>query len=289
MTIALAVLLIAIALLAALLAARISRLSRRLSAAQAENAGLHAELRRVEAEALRLQTVRRDFVANISHELRTPLASIKLLVETLEGGALHDGTVAAEFTHKIGQETNHLIAMTQELLDLARLEAAPAMRPDDLDVTDLVAEVVERMRPLAADNRVTLRALLPSDLPRAWADRAQVGRVFVNLLNNAITFTPPGGVVTISGGAEPGRVACSVSDTGPGIPPGEEARIFERFYKADTARQRGGSGLGLSIARHIVEAQGGRIWASNQETGGACVTFTLPVMTQYIADASQSA
>lgn len=238
---------------------------------------LGGELRRVEGEALRLETVRRDFVANISHELRTPLASIKLLVETLEAGALDDYEVALEFTGRIGEETDHLIGMVEELLDLARLEAAPAIHPCALDPGDVVSRVVERMRQIARTKGVALRVELAPDLPAMWADDEQVGRVFVNLLNNAITFTPEGGAVVVRAVAEGVDILFSVADTGPGIPSGEEDRIFERFYKVDTARRRGGTGLGLSIARHIVQAQGGRIWARNRKDHGALFAFTIPL------------
>jgi two-component system phosphate regulon sensor histidine kinase PhoR len=252
--------------------------SLRVERARAEQ--LRSALRHVEAAAMRLERVRSDFVANISHELRTPLASIKLLVETLETGALNDPTSARTFTYKIGVETNHLIAMAEELLSLARLEALPAMQPSALDPATLVGQAIERMRELACQKEVGLCAALPPCLPRVWANEAQVGRVFVNLLTNALTFTPEGGCVGISAHVERDAVAFSVADTGPGIPSGEEQRIFERFYKADPARQRGGTGLGLSIARHIVQAHGGQIWAQNREEGGACFTFTLPVATK---------
>jgi len=248
-----------------------------LRAAQARNDNLDTELNRVEGEALRMGTVRRDFVANISHELRTPLASIKLLVETLDAGALDDYEVAIEFTRRIGEETDHLIAMVEELLDLARLEAAPAMRPCALDPEDVVTRVVERMRELARAKDVALRVELAPNLPLMWADDVQVSRVLVNLFNNAITFTPEGGAVVVRAYAEGERILFSVADTGPGIPAGEEDRIFERFYKVDTARRRGGTGLGLSIARHIVQAQGGRIWARNREERGALFSFTIPL------------
>jgi two-component system phosphate regulon sensor histidine kinase PhoR len=248
-----------------------------LRAAHERGGYLGGELRRVEGEALRLETVRRDFVANISHELRTPLASIKLLVETLEAGALDDYEVALEFTGRIGEETDHLIGMVEELLDLARLEAAPAIHPCALDPGDVVSRVVERMRQIARTKGVALRVELAPDLPAMWADDEQVGRVFVNLLNNAITFTPEGGAVVVRAVAEGVDILFSVADTGPGIPSGEEDRIFERFYKVDTARRRGGTGLGLSIARHIVQAQGGRIWARNREDHGALFAFTIPL------------
>jgi two-component system phosphate regulon sensor histidine kinase PhoR len=167
--------------------------------------------------------------------------------------------------------------MTQELLDLARIEAAPSTHPTVFDPGLAVCEVVERMRTLANGKRLQLTAEPVPTVPEVRADRDQVCRVLVNLLNNAIKFTPEGGQVCVSSYLEPDAVAISVSDTGPGIPAGEESRIFERFYKVDTARQRGGTGLGLSIARHIVEAQGGEIWVRNRPEGGACFTFTLPV------------
>ena len=253
------------------------RLYRHLREEQRRGAELREQLERVEAEALRLQTARRDFVANISHELRTPLASIKLLVETLEGGALHDDAVAAEFIHRIGQETDHLISMAEELLELARLESAPSLQPARRDPAELAREAVERMGALALERGVTLLTDLAPELPDVWADPVQISRVFVNLLNNALAFTPKGGTVTISARMDGALVAFGVRDTGPGIPAGEEQRIFERFYKLDPARGRGGTGLGLSIARHIVKAQGGQIWACNHEDGGACFSFTLPL------------
>jgi two-component system phosphate regulon sensor histidine kinase PhoR len=254
------------------------RLFRCLHTERARAHDLHAQLQRARAEAARLETARRDFVANVSHELRTPLASIKLLVDTLESGALADPDVALTFTRRIGDETEHLIDMAEDLLALARLEAAPTTHPRVLDPAALATRAVERMRELAHHKELALRTDLPRSLPPVWADEEQVGRVFMNLLTNAIDLTPQGGSVIVSARTEPatGAVAFSVSDTGPGIPRGQEARVFERFYKVDAARQRGGTGLGLSIARHTVEAQGGRIWAQNREDGGACFTFTLP-------------
>ena len=274
MTTLLLVVSIALASACAALAATIWRLHHGLRVERARTEQLRSALRHVEAAATRLERVRSDFVANISHELRTPLASIKLLVETLEAGALDDAASARTLTCKIGAETNHLIAMAEELLSLARLEALPAMQRGALDPATLVSQAIERMRELARQKEVGLRADLPPCLPHVWADEAQVGRVFVNLLTNALTFTPKGGPVVVSAHVELNAVAFSVSDTGPGIPSGEENRIFERFYKADPARHRGGAGLGLSIARHIVKAHGGHIWAQNCAEGSACVTHS---------------
>ncbi len=260
------------------LALVVRHLRMRLRTVRKDDERLVAHLQRVEGETRRLETVRRDFVANISHELRTPLASIKLLVETLESGALDDHDVALNFTHRIGEETDHLISMAEELLDLARLEAAPTMHPKALDAATVVLQAVERMRALARNKDVALRAELPAALPWVWADDENTSRVFVNLLNNALAFTPAGGSVVVGAQAERDAVVFSILDTGPGIPKGEEHRIFERFYKADPSRQRGGVGLGLSITRHIIAAQGGRIWARNRPDTGACFSFTLPTI-----------
>src|SRR5579884_1236350 len=149
-----------VAAITAALALLSGGLYRRLREEQARAAEMQRQLEQVEAEAQRLQTVRRDFVANISHELRTPLASIKLLVETLEGGALGDEAVAAEFTRRIGQETDHLIGMAEELLELARLESAPAMQPARRDPAALVREAAERMETLAEERGVSIRTEL---------------------------------------------------------------------------------------------------------------------------------
>jgi two-component system phosphate regulon sensor histidine kinase PhoR len=226
----------------------------------------------------RLETVRRDFVSNLSHELRTPLASLKALVETLQNGALEDPKAAMRFLNSVETEVDALTQMVQELLDLSRIESGqvpPHLVP--ANVNDLLLQPAERLRPQAERAGLTLSLNLPPDLPRVLADVERMQQVVINLLHNAIKFTPPGGQVTVSAVVAGDEVVMSVRDTGVGIAAENLDRIFERFYKADRARSGGGTGLGLAIAKHIVQAHGGRIWAESVEGKGSAFYFSLSV------------
>jgi two-component system phosphate regulon sensor histidine kinase PhoR len=227
----------------------------------------------------RSEAVRRDFVGNVSHELRTPLASLKALVETLEEGALEDPPAAREFLAQMHVEVDSLTQMVQELLDLSKIESGQAtLRPEAVPAAGLAAEAESRLRMQAERAGVALFVDAPPDLPRVRADPARVGQVLINLLHNAIKFTPPGGEVVLRAAPGAGHVTFTVADTGAGIAPLDLPRIFERFYKADRSRASGGSGLGLAIAKHIVQAHGGRLWAESPGEGaGATFAFTLPV------------
>lgn len=226
-----------------------------------------------------LRTVRRDFVANVSHELRTPLASIRLLVDTLESGALTDADVAGGFVHRIGVETDHLIQMVTELLDLARIESGQLpWKREAVAMADLIGQVVDRLSVVAEDKGIAVTTDLQPNLPPALANAEQVGQVLMNLLFNAVKFTPSGGTIEVRARAEDGSLSVAVADSGAGIAQDDLVRVFERFYKSDKSRARanGGTGLGLPIARHIVEAHGGTIWADSEEGKGSTFTFTLP-------------
>jgi two-component system phosphate regulon sensor histidine kinase PhoR len=234
-------------------------------------------------ELRHLRTVRRDFVANVSHELRTPLASIRLLVDTLEAGALDDAEVAAGFVHRIGVEADQLIQMVNELLELARIESGQVpFRREPVRVADIVDEAVSRLSVVAEDRGIHVATDLADPLPDVLADRDQAVQVLLNLMFNALKFTPEGGHVCIQASHRDGNVAIAVADTGVGIHPDDLTRIFERFYKSDKSRvrSRGGTGLGLPIARHIVESHGGNIWAESKEGQGSTFTFTLPTVSE---------
>ena len=231
-------------------------------------------------ELKRLERVRRDFIANISHELRTPLSSLKILAETLQEGAIDDSTVAKGFLDKINAEADRLAQMVNELGELSRIESGEGslnVRPTDIG--EIAMQAIERLK--AQADRVGLNLVLniPQGLPEILADRERVEQVLVNLLHNAIKFTPSGGRISISAKIEDDNALISVVDNGVGIPADDLPRIFERFYKADKARAGGGTGLGLAIARHIVEAHGGNIWAESTEGKGSTFTFTLPIAT----------
>jgi len=226
----------------------------------------------------RLEMVRRDFVSNVSHELRTPLASLKALVDTLAEGALEDPPAARRFLLRMENEIDNLTQMVQELLELSRIESGkvPLERRAIIPV-ELLTPAVERMQVQAERAGLKLRLTCPTDLPPVSADPKRMEQVLVNLLHNAIKFTPPGGEIDVSASRGSNSVVFIIHDTGVGIAPDALPRIFERFYKADRARSGGGTGLGLSIARHLVEAHGGKIWAESIVSQGSTFYFSLPI------------
>lgn len=226
----------------------------------------------------RLETVRRDFISNVSHELRTPLAGLKALAETLQEGALEDPPAARRFLERMDAEIDTLIQLVQELLELARIESGRVpLEMVSIMPSELVRRGVERMALQAERAGLQLTLDIPDHLPAVSADPGRMEQVLVNLLHNAIKFTPPGGEISISAFQQEDTVIFVVRDTGTGIDPQALPRIFERFYKSDPARSTGGTGLGLSIARHMVEAHGGRIWAESEPGAGSAFFFSLPL------------
>ncbi|MGC9394465.1 MAG: sensor histidine kinase [Anaerolineae bacterium] len=235
------------------------------------------------AMTARLQSARQmqvDFVANVSHELRTPLTSIKGMVETLRAGAVEDLDVRDRFLGTMESETDRLIRMVHDLLLLSRADSeALNLRRKPVDIVQLARLIVERLTPQADARGVTLRVESAPRLPPAWADPDRVAQVLVNLLDNAIKYSPPEATVDVTVLAGPERtVLVQVRDRGIGIPSETLPRIGERFYRADKARARthGGSGLGLAIAQALVEAHGGKLWLESHEGEGTTARFTLP-------------
>lgn len=237
------------------------------------------------SELRRLQQIRTEFIDNLSHELRTPLTTVSLLAETLTREADVAGdAIPAKMRDRIGKievETGHLVQMVSELLDLSRIESGGTLQVVDLvDLSQVATESTERLRLFADRQGVMLRVEVAPTIPPVLGDAARLAQVYVNLLHNAVKFSPDGGDVTVSVAVEAGRVVSAVSDHGVGIPPAAQARIFERFYKVDRARVRGetgGTGLGLAIARHIIEQHGGTIWMESVEGAGSVFRFALPV------------
>lgn len=225
-----------------------------------------------------LETVRRDFISNISHELRTPLASLKALTETLQEGALEDPPAARRFLSRIETEVDSLALMVQELLELTRIESGKVpLQLQSISPVQLIQGAVDRLALQAERSGLEINIDVPEVIPRVLADPSRMEQVIVNLLHNAIKFTPSGGRINLTASPHDGNVQFSVEDTGTGISQEDLPRIFERFYKTDKARASGGTGLGLSISRHIVEAHGGRIWAESEEGRGSQFHFTVPV------------
>jgi two-component system phosphate regulon sensor histidine kinase PhoR len=225
-----------------------------------------------------IEAVRRDFISNVSHELRTPLASLKALAETLQEGALDDPPAARRFLQQMEAEVDALSLMVAELLELSRIESGrvPIERRPARPV-DIVQPAYERLRLQAGRANLSVTIDCPADLPSVLADATRLQQVVVNLLHNAIKFTPRGGQMTIGAYPQEGSIVFFVRDTGVGISPDDLPRVFERFYKADRSRASSGTGLGLAIARHLVEAHGGKIWAESEVGIGSTFYFTIPI------------
>jgi two-component system OmpR family sensor kinase/two-component system sensor histidine kinase BaeS len=223
-----------------------------------------------------------NFVSDVSHELRTPLTTIKGMVETLRDGAVDDPPVRDRFLETIELETDRLIRLINDLLILSRTDSeALNLRREVINLAQLAEATTDLLTSRAASRQVALQVKANSNAPLAWADPDRVEQILVNLLDNAIKYSLPGGTVTISVGAQPDAslsVLTQVRDEGIGIPADDLPRIGQRFYRADKARSRseGGSGLGLAIARALVQAHGGRLWVESQEGKGTVVSFTLP-------------
>jgi two-component system, OmpR family, phosphate regulon sensor histidine kinase PhoR len=228
-------------------------------------------------ELRRLEQVRREFVANVSHELRTPLASIRALVETLEAGAIDDPEVSGDFLHRIVGETDRLTALVEELLDLARLESGRVqLRRESIAPEELLTTGVDRLRPQVDRAGLQMTIEVAIEMPNVLVDRARIEQVLLNLIHNAIKFTPAGGSISVIAVPEGAMLRIDVADTGAGIPEDELPRLFERFFKADRARRSEGTGLGLAIAKHIVLSHGGEVHVSSEVGVGSVFSFTVP-------------
>ncbi len=225
-----------------------------------------------------LETVRRDFVANVSHELRTPIASINLLVETLQRGAMTDAQAGAHFLQRIEIETQAMARLVEELLELSRLESGVlSLRLDRVNLEDLLQEVINRLAPAASEKSIALELDLPELLPPARADLKRIEQVLMNLVHNAIKFTPAGGKVLLRARRQSRGIYVEVVDTGMGLDAVEAARVFERFYKVDKGRNRAeGAGLGLAIAKHLLELHGSHLDVVSDVGRGSRFSFALP-------------
>jgi signal transduction histidine kinase len=232
---------------------------------------------RMSGELENLERSRRDLVANVSHELKTPIAAIRAHLENLLDGveAPDPATLQVMLT-----QTERLSRLIDQLLELSRLESGELpLRREEIELAPLVSQVLSEIEVARSDRGVEVASDVPDDLPPIEADRERVHQVLFNLLDNAVRFTPNGGSVRVSAERHNGSVEVRVADTGVGISAEHLPRLFERFYRADPARSRGdgGTGIGLAIARSVVEAHGGHITARSEPGSGSVFAFDLPV------------
>ncbi len=226
-----------------------------------------------------LERMRSDFIANLGHELRTPLTAIRGAAETLQDAALGDPEAARRFLDTIHRNALRLESLLEDVSHLARIEAGAApLQPAPLDARDPVRSVVELFRTEAEGAGIDLRCEVPAGEVPLVSDADKIESVLVNLVQNAVRYTPEGGRVTASVEAAGGGAVFAVEDTGIGIPADEIPRVTERFYRVDPARSRatGGTGLGLSIVKHLVEILGGTLRIESRPGEGTRVTVTIP-------------
>lgn len=265
-----------------------------------------------------LETVRKDFVASVSHELRTPLTSVKLLAETLVDTMADDPEHAHDMSRRITVEVDHLTGLVDDLLELSRIESGHIkLELEPTDINGVIEVSAERMRPLAEDRNIDIQVCCDASVPEAQGDGDRIGQVLINLMDNAIRFTPDGGTITLTASlttsdmikkAVNGRdsgvnvvgsdqvIVVQVRDTGVGISDDDLPRVFERFFKArelpasitnprlhtkSNPGQYRGTGLGLAISRYIIEAHHGEIWAESQLGRGSTFSFTLPLAKRF--------
>ncbi len=224
-----------------------------------------------------VEAMRRQLIGDVSHELRTPLTSIKGYMEGLVDGVL---PAIPETFNQIHHEADRLSRLVDDLQELSRVEAkAYPLNVHPVSIAMLAQVTIKRLSPLAQSKHIRIHIDLPLGLPPILADEDRFTQVLVNLVGNALLYTPEGGNVTIAAAQQDSEIFVSVKDTGIGIPPEHLKNLFTRFYRVDKSRSRnagGGSGIGLTIAKHLVEAHGGRIWAESAGDGqGSTFTFTL--------------
>jgi signal transduction histidine kinase len=233
-----------------------------------------------------LEAGRRDLIAAVSHDLRTPLATTQAMVEALTDGVVSEPSEVRRYLDLMRREIQHLSRLIDDLFELSQIESGTLeLALGKVDMYALASEALAAYEAQAHERGVTLECRVPAALPHVLADGARLQRVLRNLVDNALRFTPSGGQIEVVAQLVDATVVLGVSDTGPGINPTERERIFERFYRGERSRSRGeepperaaGAGLGLAIARGLVEAHRGRIWTEPARLGGAAFCFSVPV------------
>ena len=231
---------------------------------------------RMATELENVERLRRDLVANVSHELKTPISALRAHLENLLDGVEEPNpkTISVML-----QQSERLGRLVEQLLDLSRLESGVAsMERTPVSLERVAARVIGEVQ-VGRETGARVDNRIPHGFPRVLADEERIHQVLFNLIDNALRFTPAGGAVIVSAVRQEGQCEISVEDTGPGIPEAHQPFVFERFYRVDPSRSRsdGGTGIGLTIAKSIVEGHGGRIWLDRSASGGAAFRFTLPL------------
>jgi len=228
-----------------------------------------------------IERMKTAFVSTVSHELRTPLTSIKGFISTLlqDTEGFYDAETVHEFYTIIDQECDRLTRLISDLLNVSRIEAGRALdlNPVNVDVAEIVEKVVAAQK--SYTNKHQFKVDLDSHMPEIVADRDKVDQILTNLTNNAVKYSPEGGTITVEGRSLDGKIKISISDQGIGIPAEHLAKVFDRFHRVDNrdTRKAGGTGIGLYLVKHLVEAHGGEIWVESEVGKGSTFVFELPL------------
>ena len=229
---------------------------------------------------MEVDRLKSEFVSHVSHELKTPLTSIKGYVDNLRDRIVGDlNERQEEYLERVGKNTDRLIRMIDDLLNISRIESGKmTLNFSNLIMSELIEEVSRGLRPLATQKKIEMSFMKSDGDGYVIADRDKIEQAVINLVNNAILYTPPGGKVMISMEHDQGYIKTSIRDTGVGIPTEEQPLIFDRFYRLekDSILEPRGTGLGLYITRNVIEMHGGKIWVTSEFGKGSEFTFTLP-------------
>jgi two-component system phosphate regulon sensor histidine kinase PhoR len=243
-----------------------------------------SQLQRAFERERALEAGRRDLIAAISHDLRTPLTTVRAMVEAITDGVVDEPAEVRRYLDLMAGEVQHLGRLIDDLFELSQIESgALQLQLEATSLGPLVDRTVSAYQAQARESAITLEEAVDPVLPTVVADPPRLERVLRNLLDNALRYTPAGGRISVAARAEGQDVRVTVADTGPGLPPDDLERVFDRFYRAGQSRSRGegprrghsGAGLGLTIARGVIQAHGGRIWAELPPGGGTAFHFTL--------------
>lgn len=239
------------------------------------------DLEQAFAREREMERSRRDLIAAVSHDLRTPLTSIRAMVEALADGVVTEPAMIDRYYTSIRAQVDNLSGLITDLFELSQLETGQIqLKLEPVNLNDLVSDVVETMQAQAQLKNVLLRGIFSEDLPLIKAELDKIQRVLYNLIQNAIRHTPPSGSISLATSLVPDGVKVEVTDTGEGITPEDLPRVFDQFFRGERSRSRetGGAGLGLAIAKRIIEAHHGQIWVESQVGRGARFSFVLPVL-----------
>jgi two-component system, OmpR family, sensor histidine kinase KdpD len=249
------------------------------SAIAIANARLYELEKESAASLAELDLKRRDFLATMTHDMKTPLTSILGYVKLLRGAHSLSAEEVKKFTDVVDRQGRRLLEMIEQILVAARLEeAAPTLSRQELDLRQIVEDEVAAFRGVLGGRVINMK--MPADVPTTYGDPSAVEHIVANLLDNAVKYSPDGAGILVAVEPAPGEVRVSVTDSGPGIPEEDLTKVFERYHQAGESEASGSVGLGLFIVRSLTQAHGGRVWAENAPTGGAKITFTLPLRSE---------